>query len=247
MNKILKRILWILGSLVGLIVILGLVYIFNFIAMTKHMNTSQTGLITGNVYAIKDSFVNMFLIKNGGKYIAIDGANSTKNVSRELVKLGINADSVDYVFLTHTDGDHVAAIKLFKNAKVYLSRPEEQLINGKRTRFILNGNKIATKNYELLDDQQILNIGNIKIQGILTPGHTVGSMCYIVDDKYLFVGDALRLKDGKIAPFKKFINMDWREALRSMDKVADLPGIEYIFTAHYGFTSDYKNAVKNWK
>jgi anionic cell wall polymer biosynthesis LytR-Cps2A-Psr (LCP) family protein len=30
-------------------------------------------------------------------------------------------------------------------------------------------------------------------------------------------------------------------------KLTNLPGTEYIFTAHYGYTADYQNAVKSWK
>jgi glyoxylase-like metal-dependent hydrolase (beta-lactamase superfamily II) len=71
-------------------------------------------------------------------------------------------------------------------------------------------------------------------------------MCYLVDDKYLFTGDALSLKDGKVFKFNAFFNMDSKTAYESIGIITKIPTAEYIFTAHYGFTSDYKKAVLNW-
>lgn len=113
----------------------------------------------------------------------------------------LEPDKVKAILLTHTDGDHVAGISLFKNAGIYLSRQEEQLLNGKKSRFFVFGNKIDTDKYNLVEDQQIMNIEGIKIQGFLTPGHTPGSMCYLVNDTILFTGDALKLNQGKIEKF----------------------------------------------
>jgi hypothetical protein len=36
-------------------------------------------------------------------------------------------------------------------------------------------------------------------------------------------------------------------ATKSISKITKLPGVEYIFTAHFGYTNDYKDAVKDWK
>ena len=141
----------------------------------------------------------------------------------------------------------MAAVKIFKKAQVYLSKPEGQLLNGQKSRFLVFGNKIATKEYLLIDDQQQFTLGNIKVKGILTPGHTTGSMCYLVNDKYLFTGDALSLKNGKIDLFNMFFNMDSKTAAESIGLITNIPTAEFIFTAHYGFTNDYQKAVKDWR
>jgi glyoxylase-like metal-dependent hydrolase (beta-lactamase superfamily II) len=214
----------------------------------KGMAPIETNEIISNIFAVKSSIVNLFLIKTGDQYIAIDGGNNVKTINNELIKLNIDPNNITAVFLTHTDFDHVAAIKLFTNAKIYLSEQEEQLINGNTARFYsIVGNKIDTKNYELLEDKQILKIGDIKIQGLLIPGHTPGTMCYVINDKYLFTGDALSIKDGKIDKFNEFFNMDTKMAINSIEKLIGIPGMEYIFTAHYGYTDDYATAVQDWK
>jgi len=247
MKKIVKRVLIGIGVIALLLVLLSIGFFLKFKSETKGMKVIETGNIVDNIFAVKDSFVNMYLIKDSDKYVAIDAGNSLDNVEGELKKLNINPDQIVAVMLTHTDRDHVAALKLFNNAKVFLSRPEEEMITGKKSKFLFFGNHICPKKYFLLDDQQIIEIGNLKIQGILTPGHTSGSMCYLLNGKYLFIGDALKIESGKIHEFNHFFNMDSKLARQSIGKIANLPGTEYIFTAHYGYTSDYKNAVKYWR
>jgi len=247
MKKILKRMLLGIGILIALIVIFFVGYMLKAKSEIKKMTPSETKEITANIFPIQDSFTNMYLIKDSTSYIAIDAGNNLEVISEELKKLNIETDQVTAVLLTHTDGDHVAALSLFKNAEVYLSKQEEQLLTGEKYRFLFFGNTIEAKEYTLIEDQQIFNIGNLKIQGILTPGHTVGSMCYLIDGKYLFVGDALSLKEGKINPFNSFFNTDTKTATKSMEFITKLTNAEYIFTAHYGYTDDYKTAVQIWK
>jgi glyoxylase-like metal-dependent hydrolase (beta-lactamase superfamily II) len=246
MKKIIKRVLIGIGIFIAILILLSVGFLLKFKSETKHMNPVETGRTVDNIFSIKDSFVNMFLIRDSAHYIAIDAGNSLDDIAAEFKKLDINPDQVTAVFLTHTDKDHVAAIKLFKNARVFISRKEEQMINGEKSKFLFFGNHLDAKNYLFIEDGETLMLGNTKIKGILTPGHTSGSMCYLADDKYLFTGDLLRLKEGKIAEFNKFFNMDSKEAKESIGKITNLPGVQYIFTAHYGYTADYQFAVKNW-
>jgi hydroxyacylglutathione hydrolase len=246
MKKILIKILLGIGIATIVIVLSFLGYMVKAKSEIKKMTPAETKEIVDNIFSIQDSFANLYLINDSGQYIAIDAGNNLNAVSGELKKLNIDPDKIIAVFLTHTDGDHVAALPLFKNARVYLSKPEEVLINGTRGRFLFFGNKIAATNYTLIDDQQTLNIGHTKIKGILTPGHTPGSMCYLVNDTCLFTGDALSLKNGKIDKFNAFFNMDSQTAFQSIAIIAHLPGTKYIFTAHYGYSNDYKNAVNDW-
>jgi glyoxylase-like metal-dependent hydrolase (beta-lactamase superfamily II) len=246
MKKIVKRVLLASGIVVVLIGLFFGWYMIKAKSEIKKMTPVETKEITDNIFAIKDSFSDIYLIKDSNSYIAIDAGNDIAIVAQELKKLNINPDNVIAVILTHTDGDHIASIQLFKNARVYLSKQEAQLINGEKSRFLFFGNKIDAKEYTLIDDQQVFRIGNVKIKGYLTEGHTPGSMCYFVNDKYLFTGDALSLKDGRIDTFNDFFNMDSKTATKSIDRITSIPEAAYIFTAHYGYSNNYKNAVKDW-
>jgi glyoxylase-like metal-dependent hydrolase (beta-lactamase superfamily II) len=120
------------------------------------------------------------------------------------------------------------------------------VINGESGRFLFFGNHIDVDDYKLLDDE-IIWIGSTKILPIPTPGHTPGTTCYVINDKYLFTGDALSLKEGRIGLFPKYINKNPRRARKTISNITDLKTVRFIFTAHHGFTDDYTGAVSQWK
>lgn len=246
MKRKVKRIILIASAVIVPVVLIGVGFGIKIKSELNKMSPVESGEIIDNLFAVNDAMVNFYLIEDNGKYVAFDCGTDPETISTELEKLNINADLIAAIFLTHTDWDHAGGIPMFPNAKVYFSRQDEQLITGETKRMLLQGNDIGTGNYTLLDDRQTIAIGNLKIRGILTPGHTPGSMCYLVNEKYLFTGDALSLSDGKIAGFNEMFNMDTEKATESMKLITTLPEAEYIFTAHYGYTIDYLNAVKSW-
>jgi glyoxylase-like metal-dependent hydrolase (beta-lactamase superfamily II) len=242
-----KKALIIFGSVIAVLILFAAGYFVVMKHEMKKMHTVETGQVTDHIYAIKDSFVDAYLIGSpDGDYIMIDAGNDTETIKAALSGLNIDPAKVRAIFLTHTDRDHVAAIPLFTNAEVFLSRQEEQMINGETSRFFVFGNKISRKDYQLLDDGQVIDLPGITIKGILSPGHTPGAMCYLVNQKYLFTGDVLSLKNGKVDEFSKFINMDTKTDRKSIDRLSHLKGVEYIFTAHHGVSNDFEAAFKDW-
>ncbi|MBL0259472.1 MAG: MBL fold metallo-hydrolase [Saprospiraceae bacterium] len=143
--------------------------------------------------------------------------------------------------------DHVAGIPLFKNAKLYMARNEVKMLNGEKQKIPGYNNSISRNDYILLDDQQNLEIGKHKIHCILTEGHTSGSMCFQVNEKYLFTGDILSLHNGKLGDSVKFFDLDHDMTTKSISKITNIPNVEVILTSHWGISNDYKNAVKDWK
>ena len=243
MNKILKRILIITGIIIGVLALAyGGLYLY-IQSLASRFTPVETGRVVDNIFAVKDDFANMFIIQDSTQYIVIDCATNPVTVTEQMRMLGINPDEVAAVFLTHTDGDHVGALNLFDKSKLYMSKEEEQMINGKKSKFLCFGNSISRTDYSLLEDRQILRTGNLKIEGILVPGHTSGMMAYLINDKYLFTGDIVSLKEGKIAPIPAFFNMDDAQATESMEIIRHIQTAEYIFTAHWGFTDDYQTAA----
>jgi glyoxylase-like metal-dependent hydrolase (beta-lactamase superfamily II) len=242
MKKFFKKLLLVLAGTVALIIVFMITYLVIAKSAMKKMMPVETRQVTEDVYSIKTKYVNMYLVKDGGHFIAIDAGTKKGAVKDELKKLDIDPDRVRAVLLTHSDNDHAGGISLFDKAVIYLPEDEEQVINGETGRFLWFGNKIDTENYKLLKDKSF-RIGDLKIRLIPTPGHTAGSTCYIVNDKYLFTGDAVALDNGTIARFPKIINKNARKAKRSMNNLTGLDGVQYIFTAHYGYTDNYKAAT----
>jgi glyoxylase-like metal-dependent hydrolase (beta-lactamase superfamily II) len=247
MNKIVKKVLIVVGILVGLIFIVVGFFMYKFKAETSKMTPVETGKISEHGFALQDDFVNMYLIKDSIGYIAIDAGKDINNISRELKKMNINPDEIIAVLLTHSDMDHVAAIPLFKNAKLYMAKYEEKMLNGEQQKVPGYNNSISRNDYILLENQQTFSIGSHKIFCILTEGHTSGSMCFQINEKYLFTGDILSLHDGKLGKSVKFFDLDHDKTTKSISKITNIPNVEYILTSHWGISKDYKNAVKDWK
>ncbi|WP_461204908.1 MBL fold metallo-hydrolase [Clostridium sp. DL1XJH146] len=204
-------------------------------------NIVPTGRIFQDVYAIRSIFVNYYVMKTSEGYIAFDSGIFTPIVAEQkLKKISVAPDEIKYLFLTHTDYDHTGGVKLFKNAKVYISKAEEQMINGKKSRLLgIKYNRLKVEYTTIEDDEEII-IGDIKIKGILTPGHTPGSMCYLVNDRYIFAGDTMLLSKGEIKHFGRLQNMDTKTQIKSLEKIEKLEGLEIICTGHGGIYLDNK-------
>ena len=243
MSKISKKALIVAAIVVGVFILVLGGFSLKLKSALSGLTPMETGRVVNNVFVVKDGTSNAFIVQDSTQYIVIDCANNRSVVAEQMRKLGISPNDVSAVFLTHTDLDHVGALGLFDSAKLYMSKEEEQMINGKKSKILWFGNSISRTDYTLLEDGEVVQIGNLRIKCILVPGHTSGTMAYLVNDKYLFSGDILSLTDGRMAPVPKIFNMDNDEAVKSMEIVRHIPAAEYIFTGHWGF-ADYKTAVK---
>lgn len=246
MGKRWKIVITIVGALFTIAVVGVWWFMHRFSAETSVMTPAPTGLVVDQVYAIKDEFVNMYLVGDSDRYIAIDAGKDLSVVQNELSKLGVDPEQVAAVLLTHTDMDHVAALPLFRRATIYLAREEEDMLTGKQQKVPFYNNSMPRNDYTLLNDGQVLTIGGLKVACILTPGHTSGSMCFQVNDKYLFTGDILSLKEGKVGPSVEFFDMDHAKATEAIRRVTELPHVQYLFSAHHGFSANYPAAVRDW-
>lgn len=207
----------------------------------------ESGKITDNLYAVKIGIVNFFIYQNDENFICIESGFRKKFIINQLNYLGIDPGRVTHLFLTHSDFDHAGGLDVFKNAKIYLSSDEEPMITGKKARelgFFYNS-KIKRK-YHLLNDNDLVTVGSIKIRAIATPGHTPGSMSYLVNESVLFSGDTFKIVDNKIYPLSHS-NMNTEQQKKSIRKLACLDNLQLVCTAHSGLTEMFKDAIEYWK
>jgi glyoxylase-like metal-dependent hydrolase (beta-lactamase superfamily II) len=69
-------------------------------------------------------------------------------------------------------------------------------------------------------------------------------MSFLANDRVLFSGDALALRDGRVHTFYRPFNMDTATQGESVRKLAALPGIDLLCTAHTGCMTDYARAMQ---
>ena len=195
----------------------------------------KTQKITDNIYAVQTLISNFYIYTDGENTICFDTGYIPIIIKIALRKINIMPDSISNIFLTHSDYDHVGGIKIFRNAQIYLSVDEEKMITFKKPRNLFIFNKRIKRKYETLKDGNIIYIGKIKVESITTPGHTPGSMSYLVNDSILFTGDTLTIQKGKVKPFFRLQNMNTRLQKESIKKLFKIDNIKLICTGHTGY------------
>ena len=223
--------MYILSAIIILVVIIALAAVLPMC----FMHPLPSGKVKGtDITAIKNRSNNLFFIPAGENWIVIDAGSDSKAVQSEMERLSIDAGKVLGVFLTHTDYDHVAALPLFSNAKIYMSEQEKQMIDGSTYRQLMNKNKLPMCDADkvvYLPDNGVVELGGHKVRSIWVPGHTKGSAIYAVDEKYLFTGDAFKADKGRMTVHPYTMNR--RQACESISKIEkECSRYEKVFTAH---------------
>lgn len=234
MSRIRRSLLWGSGVFAILLVFSALVFSLKFRKATRGMSPAPTGHVNDSVFVVKDRFVNAYLFYGEDGYLMVDAGMNKKNVGRQLDMLGIDPSQVSNILLTHTDGDHIGAIGLFPEASVYLYWQEEQMIDGTTGKTKFRKTKWKHGSYQLLSEKDSLEFNGYKVGMIPTPGHTPGSVCYIIGHEYLVTGDNLIVKDGKYEQFVEMFNMDTPAQIKSLNALPDPAMFSWILTGHHG-------------
>ena len=119
---------------------------------------------------------NVFVLRcrQSGEGLLIDAANE-----HELLLDLCKNLNVQQVIETHGHWDHIQAVPQVRDAgySVHITQEDAHMLDSYD---------------EILEDDCVISVGRIKLETILTPGHTPGSMCFKVSNKpILFSGDTL--------------------------------------------------------
>ena len=213
-----------------------------------HLQPVESGKLLENLYAVKTGTVNFFIYKDGQQLLCIDTGFGRQIILRELSRLGLDPRSVTHLFLTHSDFDHAGGLDLFANAQVYLSDAEQPLVSGRQARMLgLFYNARLRRPSHLLNDDDLILAGATRVRAIATPGHTPGSLSYLLNENLLFIGDAFKLTEGRVYPKRAYITMDMQQQENSIRKLAALENIRLACTAHNGCTTEFESAMQSWR
>lgn len=136
---------------------------------------------------------NTYIVGSMNDCIVIDPSND----ARDIIKL-IDGRKLLGIFLTHGHFDHFKTLEdLIKimPTKIYLNkRTLKKLENKEASCAIYFGYnyQIDTKSLDtvIVNDGENIELGDLKIKIIYTPGHTDCGMCFLIDNN-LFSGDTL--------------------------------------------------------
>ncbi len=106
-----------------------------------------------------------------------------------------NKDKETLILLTHAHYDHISGadeLREITGAKIAIGATEAPSLRNPHfnlTDSIRTGMKPFYADIIFCDEQEI-TVGDITVKAIETPGHTKGSMCYLIENN-LFTGDTL--------------------------------------------------------
>lgn len=179
------------------------------------------GELQENCFVLFDENKDAFVVDPGG---------SSENIIEAIEKNSLN---IKYILLTHGHFDHVGAVaalvKKYK-APIYLSKEDRAFLESpKEVRASSFGMQIEAAEVDVFvkeGDEIPFSESTIKV--IETPGHTLGSVCYLFEN-YLFAGDTLF--NGSIGR-TDFPESDHSLMVESLKKLKKLDDEIYVLSGH---------------
>lgn len=179
-----------------------------------------------------------YYIQSNGEAVIIDPLREVQPYMDRLAKDGVK---LKYIFETHFHADFVSG----------------HLDLSKKTGAPIVYGPTANPEFECIvaEDQQVFTVGEITIEVLHTPGHTMESTCYLLKDAAgnphsLFSGDTLFLGDvGRPDLAQKAADMT-QEQLAGllfdslMNKIMPLPNEVMVYPAHGAGSACGKNMMK---
>jgi metallo-beta-lactamase class B len=124
---------------------------------------------------------------------------------QQMTELGLDWRRLQAILLTHVHGDHTggaAYLRAATGATIYAGGDDVAILRAGKPReaffstFLMPADivPVPTPVDEALDDGQIITVGDVRFQVLATPGHTPGSVCYLMergDRSVLFSGDVI--------------------------------------------------------
>ena len=146
--------------------------------------------------------------------------------------------SAEWILETHAHADHLSAAPYLQEklgGKLAIGR-EIVTVQGVFGKIFNEGTELARDGSQfdrLLDDGDVLMIGEIPLLALHVPGHTPADMAYVIGDA-LFTGDTMFMPDYGSAR-ADFPGGDARHLYRSVRRLMQLPDATRVFLCH-----DYK-------
>lgn len=165
--------------------------------------------------------------------VVIDSGENYKLIKQVESANGFN---IKAVLLTHAHFDHAGNAKKLQDdgVKIYVSKVDAQKLLNEQNLSADFGRKFDyVKADYTFSDGEMLNVCDIKIKVIMTPGHTDGSATFLVDDM-LFTGDTLFLESVGRTDFVTGSRVDLVNSIKSLFA---LDGDYRVFPGHEEFTT----------
>lgn len=126
------------------------------------------------------------------KGIVVDPGEDEQLILQTIKKHNL---TIEYILLTHGHIDHIGALSQIKNAtnaKIYIHAGDNFLIAQAKTQAQMFGMRIPDDCHvdDYFVDGDMIKVGNMDVKVISTPGHTPGSVSFLIENN-LISGDTI--------------------------------------------------------
>lgn len=219
--------------------------------------------------------VNPTVLQDGQDVVLVDcGYPGFKDyIKEELSKKGLSLSDVTKIIITHSDHDHMGALKAivdeYPNIEVMASGEQIKYITGTDKSLRLIQAEEAHKHLDEKGKEENLGFMNMiasvekvnkvtpikdgdiipicgGVEVIDTSGHMPGHISlYVKEEKTLIGGDVIDVWDGNLAISMPQFMLDMNQEIKSLEKLLNYD-IEKVMTYHGGvFTGEVKDGIKN--
>ena len=169
-----------------------------------------------DTWRIEDNDVRFFLLAGKKKALLIDSGmlvNNAKEIAQQLVSLPIE------LLNTHADRDHVGSNAEFETFYMHAAEASNYYNTLKKT-----GKFITIENGDIID------LGDRKLEIIAIPGHTPGSVALLdINNRVLYSGDTVQ--DGTIFMFG--VQREFHAYIQSLEKLETMKDrFDTIYPSH---------------
>ncbi len=190
--------------------------------------------IVQGIHQVDGVNANVYVVVDERELTVIDTGmpNNSKKILNSIRKMDRQPSDVSQIVLTHFHLDHVGSayqLKKATNAKVAVHEEDADFVAGKKSapkpkNILFRALSSVVKPTPVEPDVRLRENDRAgRLIVIHTPGHTAGSIS-LLDPvlKVLFVGDALRFSDGKLAGPPERFTQDSIKAKQSIQKISML-------------------------
>lgn len=188
------------------------------------------GVFLTNCYIVGDEETN--------EGILIDPGEQMDEILSEIKDTGLK---ITKIVNTHTHIDHVAGVQQAKEelgVPFYLHPEEEPVLEAlpeSAARYPQFGRVRVPKVDVYIEEGDEIEIGNLKAKVLHTPGHTWGSVCFVIDN-HVISGDTLFA--GSVGRVDLTGGTSMRELVGSIkSKLMSLPDSYNVYPGHGPFTT----------
>ena len=217
--------------------------------------------------------LNSWVVRDGGRSLIIDtGFNRTacfEAMQAGLAELGVDLTNADFM-LTHLHSDHTGLVSRLAapGARIYMGRVEARFFGGgidwrrvmsfaiangfdpdelKDALTAHPGIKYKPENVPeltLVDDGDVITVGDWHLRCVVTPGHTWGHTClYEPDRKVLFSGDHVLWDITPHIESWSWEDNALKDFIQSLLKIRDLP-VDIVLPGHRNTFTDLRGRVE---